>query len=165
VSGPSDSGECSDFVAVAEAEHSYQEVFSRAKLRELVLSYWKDSNPTTIRKAVAGEDIWREQIYRKPSDRVQIVQRRKPDDDDSSSTSGTSADGDGQKPQPKPTALPLTITTPMTALTNMGQQNAATIASPSLWAYPKVSQLLADCLKDFRQDQGGRVMIKINHVS
>jgi S-DNA-T family DNA segregation ATPase FtsK/SpoIIIE len=26
VSGPSDSGECSDFGAVAEAEHSYQEV-------------------------------------------------------------------------------------------------------------------------------------------
>ena len=79
VSGPSDSAECSDFAAVAEAEHSYQEVFSRARLRELVLSYWNESNPTPIRKAVAGEDIWQEQIYRTPSDRVQIVQRRKPD--------------------------------------------------------------------------------------
>ena len=58
VSGPSDAPECSDFVAVAEAEHSWQEVFSRARLREVVLSYWKDSNPTAIRKAIAGEDIW-----------------------------------------------------------------------------------------------------------
>ena len=140
VSGPSDSGECSDFTAVAEAEHSYQEVFSRAKLRELVLSYWKDSNPTPIRKAVAGEDIWQEQIYRKPSDRVQIVQRRKPDDD-SSGGSGTSSDGDGKGPQPKPTTPPSTTTTPMTAPTN---QNVTATPSPDSWAYPNVSQLLAD---------------------
>ncbi|HEX5397480.1 MAG TPA: FtsK/SpoIIIE domain-containing protein, partial [Verrucomicrobiae bacterium] len=139
VSGPSDSGECSDFAAVAEAEQSYQEVFSRAKLRELVLSYWKDSNPTSIRKAVAGEDIWQEQIYRKPSDRVQIVQRRKPDDD-SSNGGDTPADGDGKKTQPKPTT-PSSTTTPMPAPTN---QEVTAIPSPNSWAYPQVSQLLAD---------------------
>jgi len=36
VSGPSDSPECSDFVTVAESDDSWQEVFSRARLRELV---------------------------------------------------------------------------------------------------------------------------------
>jgi S-DNA-T family DNA segregation ATPase FtsK/SpoIIIE len=143
VSGPSDSAECSDFVAVAEAEQSYQEVFSRAKLRELVLSYWKDSNPTSIRKTVAGEDIWQEQIYRKPSDRVQIVQRRKPDDD-SSSAGGKPEDGDGKKPKPKPTAPSSTTTTPMSTTTKAGQQNTAATTLPSSWAYSKVSQLLAD---------------------
>jgi hypothetical protein len=48
---------------------------------------------------VAGEDIWQEQIYRKPSDRVQIVQRRKLDDD-SSNDGGASADG-GDKELPR----------------------------------------------------------------
>lgn len=140
VSGPSDSSECSDFVAVAEAEHSYQEVFSRAKLRELVLSYWKDSNPTPIRKAVAGEDIWQEQIYRKPSDRVQIVQRRKPDDE-STNGGGTLAGGDGKGPHPKPTTPSSSNTIPMTAPTN---QSVAATPSPNSWAYPKFSQLLTD---------------------
>jgi hypothetical protein len=40
-----------------------QEVFSRARLREVGTSYWKDSNPTGIRKAIAGEDICSTQIY------------------------------------------------------------------------------------------------------
>ena len=75
VSGPSDAPECSDFVAVAEADQSWQEVFSRARLREVVASYWKDSNPIAIRKAIAGEDIWSARTYRIPSKRIQIVQR------------------------------------------------------------------------------------------
>ena len=99
VSGPSDAPECSDFVTVAEAESSWQEVFSRARLRELVLNYAKDANPTPIRKANAGEDIWKEQVYRKPSDRIQIVHRRKADDEP---VTGGNAPGasDNQPPQP-----------------------------------------------------------------
>src|SRR5690242_17406571 len=60
VSGPCDAPECSDFVAVAEAEQSWQEVFSRARLRELVSSYANDANPTEIRHANAGDNIWKE---------------------------------------------------------------------------------------------------------
>jgi len=77
VSGPSDAPECSDFVAVAETESAWQEVFSRTRLRELVLGYSKDANPMPIRKVNAGADIWMEQTYRKPSERIQIVHRRK----------------------------------------------------------------------------------------
>jgi S-DNA-T family DNA segregation ATPase FtsK/SpoIIIE len=83
VSGPSDAPECSDFVTVADSEDSWQEVFSRARLRELVLSYAKDANPTSIRKANAGENIWKDPTYRKPSERIQIVHRRKAEDDPS----------------------------------------------------------------------------------
>jgi S-DNA-T family DNA segregation ATPase FtsK/SpoIIIE len=53
VSGPPDSEECSELVTVAEAEHSYQEIFSRNRLRELVLTYWKNSDPAAIRMAIA----------------------------------------------------------------------------------------------------------------
>jgi S-DNA-T family DNA segregation ATPase FtsK/SpoIIIE len=73
VSGPSDSPECSDFVSVAGADQSWQEVFSRARLRELVLAYAKGLNPTAIRVSIAGEDIWGKQSYRKPSGLIQIV--------------------------------------------------------------------------------------------
>ena len=90
VSGPSDSPECSDFAAVAETEQSYQEVYSRARLRELVLGYWKNSDPTPIRKAVANTDIWKEQTYQRPSDRVQIIQPR-PSSDEPPSEGGASA--------------------------------------------------------------------------
>jgi S-DNA-T family DNA segregation ATPase FtsK/SpoIIIE len=74
VSGPSDSPECSDFSVVAEAERSWQEIYSRARLRELVLSYAQNTNPTIIRVENAGDNIWKEQIYQKPSARIQIVQ-------------------------------------------------------------------------------------------
>lgn len=143
VSGPSDAPECSDFAAVAEAEQSYQEVFSRAKLRELVLSYWKDTNPTGIRRAVAGEDIWKEQTYRKPSDRIQIVHRRKPDDD-SSSGSGTPPSGVGPSPQPKP-AKPSSSTIPSAPMPKvLPSQPVPTTDSATPWAYPKINQLLVD---------------------
>ncbi len=143
VSGPSDAPECSDFTAVAESEQSYQEVFSRAKLRELVLSYWKDTNPTGIRRVVAGEDIWKEQTYLKPSDRIQIVHRRKPDDD-SSSGGGTSASSDGQSPQPKPSAPSSSTTPPAPMPTVQPPQPVPTTVSSTIWAYPKVNQLLVD---------------------
>jgi S-DNA-T family DNA segregation ATPase FtsK/SpoIIIE len=140
ISGPSDASECSDFGTVAEAEHSYQEVFSRARLRELVLSYWKDSNPAAIRKANAGEDIWPEPVYRKPSERVQIVQPRKPRHD--------SHDRTGEAPSLSPQqAAPLSPVPPVSpALPSVSQpqQPAPVTIAPAVWACPGVSQLLAD---------------------
>jgi S-DNA-T family DNA segregation ATPase FtsK/SpoIIIE len=109
VSGPPDAPECSDFVAVAESSESWQEVFSRARLRELVLAYAKDLNPTPIRKANAGENIWSEQTYRKPSDRIRIVHRRKRDDGQGS---GGDASGGGSDQGAK--ALPATSSAPST---------------------------------------------------
>lgn len=143
VSGPSDAAECSDFAAVAEAEHSYQEVFSRARLRDLVLSYWKDFNPTSIRKAVAGEDIWKELVYRMPSERVQIVQPRKTDDG-SSNQGGDGPGGSAQEPKPKPIAPPISSISPASSPTDQPRQSSRVTCDPSVWACPQVSQLLAE---------------------
>jgi S-DNA-T family DNA segregation ATPase FtsK/SpoIIIE len=99
VSGPADGPECSDFAMVAESNDSWQEVFSRARLRELVSSYAKDADPTPIRRAIAGEDIWTEQKYRKPSDRIQIVRRRKDGDDPGP---GGAPPSEGGEKSPKP---------------------------------------------------------------
>ena len=142
VSGPSDMPECSDFVTVAESEDSWQEVFSRARLRELVLSFAKDANPTSIRKANAGEDIWKEQAYRKPSDRIQIVHRRKADDE---TGTGGDARGAGGGKGPRPTT-PTTsgVSTPTSSPTPALAPTPALQPKPTgAWPCPQVGQLIA----------------------
>jgi len=70
VSGPSDAGDVSDFALVAGVEDSYQEVFSRPQVRELVLRYFRNDDPLPLREQNAGEEnrhVWRECRYRKPS--------------------------------------------------------------------------------------------------
>lgn len=139
VSGPSDAPECSDLVAVAEADQSWQEVFSRARLRELVLSYWKDANPTAIRKAIASEDIWKEQVYRKPSERIQIVHRRQPEETPTGANAAMSVDA--KKPEEQPTQPP---TPAPTAPVKSGLPPVATAPihpATTHWAYPKVGDL------------------------
>lgn len=114
VSGPSNSAECSDFVTVAESNDSWQEVFSRARLRELVLSYAKDANPTAIRRANAGGDIWAEQSYRKPSDRIQVVHRCTVEPEQNTGGVIPSSGGGGLSQQTTPTtpAIPRSIPAP-----------------------------------------------------
>jgi S-DNA-T family DNA segregation ATPase FtsK/SpoIIIE len=136
-SGPSDAAECSDFIALAETDHSYQEVYSRARLRELAMSYWNDVDPTPIRQVIAGENIWDQMIYLKPSERVQIIPVRKRDDG-SSGKGGNSTGGSGPAPQAKPT-IP---TAPSPAPIVQSHRPVVTDSSPTNWAYPKVNQLL-----------------------
>jgi DNA segregation ATPase FtsK/SpoIIIE, S-DNA-T family len=143
VSGPSDAPECSDFVAVAEAEQSWQEVFSRARLRELVLSYAEDANPNQIRKANAGDDIWKEQCYRKPSERIQIVHRRKHDDDDSGGGSG-SGEGRGKVPPPKPAPAPTGAPQPSPTPPAQPPTPVAPVVIASGWSYPQVAELIGN---------------------
>ena len=134
VSGPSDAGECSDFATVADSEQSFQEVFSRAKLRELVLSYWNDVNPIGIRKSIAGEDIWNEQGYRRPSDRIQITLRQNTDQDP--------PDDSGGAPEKAPVGP-----TPAPAGPGPTAREAPSTEGPgpsqaTRWAYKGIKQLL-----------------------
>ncbi|MDK3155767.1 FtsK/SpoIIIE domain-containing protein [Kamptonema cortianum] len=73
VSGPTDCPECSDFVEVAECENAYQEVYSRAKLRELILHYWQQSDPAPTRQTNADQDVWSEKEYQRPSNRIKTL--------------------------------------------------------------------------------------------
>ena len=70
VSGPTDCPDCSEVVEVADCDVGFQEIFSRARLRELVLHYWHNSDPVPVRRASATTDIWAERNYRCPSDRI-----------------------------------------------------------------------------------------------
>lgn len=76
ISGPTDDPEYSDFTKVAGLEDSYQEVFSRAKLRELVLNYWRNIDPLQIRQKIAGENVWKEKSYRIPTERFRNILRQ-----------------------------------------------------------------------------------------
>lgn len=154
VSGPSDTPECSDFVTAAESDDSWQEVFSRARLRELVLSYSKDANPTPIRKAIAGKDIWTAPSYRKPSPRIKIINRRKPGDDP-----GTGGDapvtGGGKVPRPPLPTLALT-TIPTSAAPAPGLMTTSQATLQGVWSCPQISHLVADYLggsKDSADDE------------
>jgi S-DNA-T family DNA segregation ATPase FtsK/SpoIIIE len=147
VSGPSDAEECSEMVSVAEADNSYQEVFSRSRLREVVMSYWKNANPGQIRRAISGEDIWAEQVYRSPSERIEIVSRRKPSDD-SSDEGGT--DGGQPVPPPEEPSSPTGPPSPAAASTGVSSPSeaAASHTDSAHWAYPGLSTL-------FQSYQGG----------
>lgn len=92
VSGPSDCPECSDFSTVAECESSYQEVYSRAKLRDLVLTYHKEGDPKAIRVDVADSDIWTEKNYVEPSSRITITTHVKEAEEEEAETDGTNSD-------------------------------------------------------------------------
>lgn len=69
VSGPNDSGDCSSFSNIAGLEDSYQEVFGRAQVRDLVLSYFRDEDPAKIRENIAHQRFWEQCNYRRPTDR------------------------------------------------------------------------------------------------
>jgi len=67
VSGPSDAPDASDFVAVADLEDAYQEVFGRPRVRELIMKYHAEQDPTEIRERSVDYDGWRDRVYRQPS--------------------------------------------------------------------------------------------------
>jgi len=138
ISGPPDGPECSDFAAVAAAENSYQEVFSRARTRDLVLSYFKNADPIPIRQANANDNVWQESSYRMPAARVQIVRTRKPSSaapKKADVVTETQSQPIESKPAPPPSlaSSPEAIDQPVT-LGASGPQDA--------WAYPVISEAL-----------------------
>jgi len=98
-----DGADASDFAAVAGLDDSYQEVFGRARLKELVLRYAKDENPMSVRSSVTDQRIWDTQRYRKPSDLKAIyVARPSPPDDESPPGDGSGGDTGGAGTQAAP---------------------------------------------------------------
>ena len=75
VSDPPEALECSELIPVANCEEAYQEVFSHAKVRELVLSYMKDSDPILIRQEEVGEEIWTTKTYREPLNPTRTIEK------------------------------------------------------------------------------------------
>ncbi len=154
ISGPSDCPECSDFAKVVEADQSWQEVFSRTRLREIVLGYAKDLNSTPIRKKNAEDDIWKEQIYRMPSERIQIVYPNT-NDESSGSVEETSEEINTEDSQ----ATHISSSTPP----DSSQISTSPVATTTAWAYPQIGQLIANYQggsQDSSEDEAWLVQIE-----
>lgn len=140
VSGPEGAAECSAFCAVADLEEAYQEVYGRADLRELVLRYFRGEDPLCVRRKVAGEDVWQDVTYRRPSDRMVIrvprTRKQKPTGDPVSEPTkepdteavpaGRPASGDGS---PSHCA---------------GNESEAAGGGTCGWAYPGICTIVSD---------------------
>lgn len=72
VHGPSESPDCSEFAIVSELKNSYQEVFSRSLLREIVTHYWKKTDPMPLRLENSGVNVWGNVKFAPPSKRLNI---------------------------------------------------------------------------------------------
>lgn len=103
VSGPTDAPESSDFVRISDVDNCFQEVFSRARLRQLVLRYARDEDPMAIRREEVTEDVWGKQEYRAPTKTVSTSPTEKRGGD--SDGPGTQGTGGGGAPPP-PTKPP-----------------------------------------------------------
>jgi S-DNA-T family DNA segregation ATPase FtsK/SpoIIIE len=67
ISGPSDSTEESENVAVAGVENGFQEVFSRRDLRRIIVAYSGTADPTSIRNEICGNPEWLTPRYSAPT--------------------------------------------------------------------------------------------------
>jgi len=156
VSGPSDSPECSDFTSVAEMDGAYQEIFSRGRLRELMMAYWRNEDPTPIRKKSADQDVWSSPTFRPPSERITISF------DGNEGKTPPPDYGNGNAPKAKPTkpkdpappAVPIpTLAAPSPApdeTKSAGEKSVVNPPAPAqpapgdagTWAYPSFQTLL-----------------------
>jgi S-DNA-T family DNA segregation ATPase FtsK/SpoIIIE len=116
-------------------------VFSRSRLSELVMCYWKDVDPTLVRRASADQDIWAEQTYRKPSERIEIVRRRKRSED-SSEDGGAEGTGSGSPLEPSSPPAPPSPEPP-NAPANAAPDGGTTIGEESPWAHPGLTSLFS----------------------
>ena len=143
VSGPAEAPECSDFVAVAESPNSYQEVFSRARLRELVVGYWKDASPMEMRISIAGEDIWREPVFHKPSERIQLVHTHTFED---GPVSNAQSVGEERKSTQNPEKPDFGASPTESSAIPTNESKGATSRPEGFmgWPYPAVAKLLTE---------------------
>ena len=75
ISGPPSTPECSELISLPNYGGTYQEVFSQSKVRELILSYMKDTDPITIRRNEVEEDIWITKTYRDVQDTTRTIEK------------------------------------------------------------------------------------------
>jgi S-DNA-T family DNA segregation ATPase FtsK/SpoIIIE len=142
--GPADPCDCSSFGPVAELDGSYQEVFGRPDLRELVRCYFQNRDPLELRRTIAQEDVWAEMEYQRPTDRTKIrvprIQHTGPDDELSPADYGS-----GGSPVSPPTPeLPVGGTAKSVSHTK--KQDADRKSSE--WSYPAIAGVVSGTQSD-----------------
>lgn len=134
VSGPTDAMS-SDFVVVAGLENSFQEVFDRRHVRQLVLKYFRDEDATSIREENAGGNLWLCQSFHRPS---AILTRHGPEAD----VERQSAASPAPSPQEAAAAPPAEVSPETPAETAHRPEAYPSEEGTTRWAYPAITGLL-----------------------
>jgi len=134
VSGPTDAATSSEFVAVAGLENAYQEVFGRRHVRQLILSYLRNEDPTSIREEVAGGRAWLMQKYESPSEVRKVT------------PTVTTRDNQGEPLEPvqsgaKESEIPVHDAS-VSSVSTSSTENTDLVR----WAYPAISDILAESM-------------------
>ncbi|MGB7157405.1 MAG: FtsK/SpoIIIE domain-containing protein [Tepidisphaeraceae bacterium] len=149
VSGPSDAADTSDFVSVADVDNCYQEVFSRARVRQLVLRYARHEDPMQVRREEATEDVWAKKEYRSPTKTSAAEEEPAPRDD--KDRKGRSGDGGGsgirmKDPKPRDSAPESTVRDPRETKADPSPEGRKPKNNGGLsrFAYPSIEGLLPE---------------------
>jgi DNA segregation ATPase FtsK/SpoIIIE, S-DNA-T family len=149
--GPDDPCDCSSFAPVADLDGAYQEVFGRPELRELVRCYFENRDPLALRKRIAGEDVWSEIEYQRPTDRTKIKAPRvhMPETDDEPPPDDG---GSGGSPGPSPTP-----TTPggVVKRTVPEPKKDADSTAEAKWAYSGITGAVSSAQPDAESSDDG----------
>jgi S-DNA-T family DNA segregation ATPase FtsK/SpoIIIE len=141
VSGPGADSDCSTFARVAGLDESFQEVFGRADLRELVLKYNSDEDPLPVRRRIAGEDVWSELEYRRPTDRTTFKVPRSKKKTNGGGENPPPSSGDPPPDEPTPPTAPEGGSTSATQ-PPPDRPPSATSSSGQSWAYPAIAEVV-----------------------
>ena len=153
VSSPTDAADCSSFGRVANVDGAFQEIFARQRVRELVLSYARNSDPLPIRAALTEERVWEEQAYRKPTDLTVTHVVRRPKKEDPSAEGGTSPPPDvppNQSPREGLTGGP---TQPFSVHSPPLDRVPSRPGEVACWANPAIGALVAENLTPAEGDE------------
>lgn len=143
LSGPSEASDASSFAVVAGLENSYQEVFSRAQVRDLMLQYVQDSDPMPLRQQNADKNVWEFQDYRLPAERTPIItiQRVSP-----VASASSEARFPGQTDNPAPTSPKQEVAPSVSAVPQV-ESREPEITSRATWAYPQIGALITGSIQ------------------
>ncbi|MFO0590498.1 MAG: FtsK/SpoIIIE domain-containing protein [Polyangiaceae bacterium] len=142
-----EAGDCASRAAIPLLEdRAYQEVFGRPQLRELLLRYFRNESPMSVRENIPGEAIWGTRVYRMPTDRTSFVVSTGGDGKKGpSDPPPTPGEPTGMAPPPSPEGVPA----PAPAVP------VAPVASPTStggWAYPVIATLVAGSATELDTD-------------
>ena len=139
-----EAADCSSVTHVPDVEWALQEVYGRADLRDMVLAYHRSEDPMTIRERVAGESLWKDLRYRKPTERFAAKpakKKRRGGDDptvDEPSEPPDQPDDGGEPDTPTETPPPEPVTPPT------GGTPLPALDEDSGWVSPEILGILSE---------------------
>ena len=136
-----DGADPTDATAIAGVQGAYQEVFGRATLKQLLMGYWRNENTADLRRSLGFDHLDVEPTWRRPGSGAP------PSSVNARRTAPRPAPPASPPPAPRSLAEATTASaggTPVAAEPPIETQTVQRPSPEPRWAYPGVSQLLAN---------------------